>query len=328
MNADKQIKMRVIAISTSFFVGALLMAVKFYAYSLTNSSAILSDALESIINVIASAFALVSILFASQPPDENHPYGHGKIEYFSAGFEGALIILAALAIFKTGILHIFHPVKLPCLKSGLLILFGASLVNLILGIGLIRIGKNTRSITLIADGKHLLTDVYTSAGVLLGLVLVYLTGWNWFDGTIACIVGLNILFSGAKLVRQSFAGLMNESDPELLDEISELLTKYRKDILIDIHQLRAWTSGSLIHIDFHLTLPRDCSLENAHGESKKLEYFINKNFKGDTSILIHLDPCLDTDCPSCARYYCNLRMEESKNQIIWTRETLIKQGKI
>lgn len=310
----------------SFLVGVLLMAVKFYAYGLTHSSAILSDALESIINVVASAFAFGSILFAARPPDESHPYGHGKIEYFSAGFEGALIILAAIGIFKTGLSHIIRPQELPRLQMGLLLLLGTSLVNLVLGISLIRVGKRTHSLILVADGKHVLTDVFTSAGVLVGLFLVHQTGWYWLDGTIACLVGLHILVSGGKLVRQSFSALMHTSDPELLKEIAALLNKHRKETWIDIHQLRAWRSGRLLHIDFHLILPRDFALEESHRVGKEVEEIIKEHFGGAAGVLIHLDPCDDPNCPVCSRYLCGLRGEDLKKRILWTWETLISPG--
>ncbi len=242
-------------------VGAALMLLKFYVYWLTESSAILSDALESIINVVASSFALGSVIFSAKPPDSTHPYGHEKIEYFSAGFEGALIIFAALGIGWTAWPQILRPHELPNLGSGLLILLGASSVNLALGLGLVRVGRRTTSLVLVADGKHVMTDVYTSAGVLLGLVLVRQTGWYWLDGAIACLVAVNILVIGTKLVLQSFAGLMHASDPALLEEISALIAKHRRPTWIEIHRLRAWRAGNRIHVDLHLILPRDLALE-------------------------------------------------------------------
>ena len=163
----------------SLAVSTALMAAKFLTYHLTLSSAVLSDALESIINVVAGAFAFLSVWMSAKPPDPEHPYGHGKIEYFSAGFEGALIIVAAVGIFYSGIQHLKHPRVLPNLEEGLIILIAATAVNLLLGICLMRVGRRTDSITLISDGKHILTDVYTSGGVLLGLVLVFWTGRLW-----------------------------------------------------------------------------------------------------------------------------------------------------
>jgi cation diffusion facilitator family transporter len=315
-------KTRLMAISLSFLIGFLLMAVKFYAYRLTHSSAILSDALESIINVVASAFATGSIILAARPPDPSHPYGHGKIEFFSAGFEGALIILAAFGIFKTGISHILSPHDLPHLQGGMLILLGTSVINFFLGMGLVRVGRKTDSITLIADGKHVLTDVYTSGGVVLGLLVVYLTGWNRLDGIIACLVGLHILVAGSGLVRQSFQGLMDAANPEVLKRVTNLLVENRRDYWIDIHQLRAWKSGDHYHIDLHLVLPKDFSLEDAHSEAKWIEKKIIDHFDGRASALIHMDPCIDPDCPICRNHQCRLRQEPIKNKRDWNLGTL------
>lgn len=315
-------KIRLIAISASFVVGVALMAAKFYVYHITNSSAILSDALESIINVVASAFAFGSILLAAKPPDESHPYGHGKIEYFSAGFEGALIILAAFGIFKTGLTHLLSPRPLPRLHDGLLILFITSLINLALGMVLIRTGRRTSSFAIVADGKHILTDVYTSGGVLVGLFMVTLTGWYWLDGTIACMVGIHILGSGGKLVWHSFSRLMDRSDPVLLDEIAKLLRQHRKPIWIDVHELRAWRSGRLIHIDFHIILPRNFTLEAAHQEARELEQLIEAHFKGSVEVLIHMDPCSARYCSICENGDCELRKKDLQHNNHWSREKL------
>jgi len=320
------VKVRVRAACLSLFIGALLMGVKFYLYRVTRSSAILSDALESIINVVASGFALTSILIASKPPDESHPYGHGKIEYFSAGFEGALIVLAAVGIFITGVPRIFHPGDLLHLQGSLLILFGVSLVNLALGIGLVHTGRRMSSLTLLADGKHILTDVYTSGGVLLGLWLAKATGWYRLDGIIACLVGVNILFSGWSLVRQSFTGLMDASDPVLLKRIADLIADHRRDPWIDIHQLRAWRSGNFVHVDFHLILPNDFSLEESHREAKIIEKIIVNRFDGRASVLIHTDPCEDADCPVCRREICGQRGTDRTDEASWSVASLVEQG--
>jgi len=314
---DDPLKTRVIAISAAFLVGAALMAVKFYAYRITHSAAILSDALESIINVVASAFALISIVLSARPPDEGHPYGHGKIEFFSAGFEGALIVLAALGIFMSGLSHILDPRPIRHLEGGLLILLATAGINLVLGVVLVQAGKRTASLTLTADGKHVLTDVYTSAGVVLGLFLVHLTGWYGLDGVIACLVGINILVIGGKLVRISFAGLMDASEPQLLAEVSDLLAEQRRDALINVHRLRAMRSGNLIHIDFHLILPRYFTLDQAHDEAKKMEKAIVNHFKGNARVLIHLDPCQDPDCPACSIQECGSRTETLKERAAW-----------
>ncbi|MBP8646035.1 MAG: cation transporter [Syntrophobacteraceae bacterium] len=313
---------RVVAVSLSLLVGTGLMAAKFYAYWLTNSSAILSDALESIINVVASGFALGSILLADKPPDKSHPYGHGKIEYFSAGFEGALIVFAAFGIVHAGWNQIRQPHELPDLAGGLWILLGATVVNLLLGLGLLRVGTKSRSLTLMAEGKHVLTDVYTSLGVLLGLAAVQFSGWYWMDGAIACLVAFNILYIGVKLIRESFAGLMDASDPELLEKISFLISKHRKETWIDIHRLRAWRSGNRIHVDFHLILPRDLTLDQAHKEATEIEEALGHHLGRDAETLIHAEPCIDSACPICAKDPCELRREETSRRPLWYREVL------
>ncbi len=324
MNPTATTKLRphLVAISISLAIGAGLMVIKFIAFFLTDSAAILSDALESIINVVAAGFALWSIIFAAQSPDPAHPYGHGKMEYFSAGFEGALIILAALGIFYEAWPRLFHPQPIPRLESGLLLILAAALVNLILGLGLVMVGKRTRSIVLVADGKHVLTDVFTTVGVVLGLIGVIFTGWNWLDGAVAYLVGFNILFTGARLVHQSSAALLDTSDPELLKEICEVISQNRREMWIDVHQLRARRSGHHVFMDFHLILPRDLSLDAAHHEIKKLEQLLRGHFAGDADILIHADPCMTPECPICGHEPCGERRAEHTMQRLWTRETL------
>ena len=317
-----QQKLRMRSIVLSFVVGVLLMGFKFLTYRLTHSSAVLSDALESIINVAASAFAALSIWMAAKPPDKEHPYGHGKIEYFSAGFEGALIIAAAAGIFYSAAQHLLRPRPLPNLAEGIGILLGATLVNFLLGLFLVRIGKRTDSIALTADGRHIMTDVYTSAGVILGLGLVHWTGWLWLDGAVACLVGLNILFTGGRLVFVSSARLMDASEPGLLERIARHLRQQRSPMWLDIHQLRAWRAGRLVHIDLHLVLPKDMPLEQAHHEAKNLEQSLIREFQGNASVLVHMDPCTIEECPVCGRPDCDDRLHHQTQTPAWDIKSL------
>lgn len=305
-------------------VGATLMGLKFYGYWITGSSALLSDALESIINVVASIFGLGSVMLAAKPADESHPYGHGSIEFFSAGFEGSLILIAALGIFFEGIRQTLNPAPLSNLGEGLLFLTISGAGNLILGLVLIRVSKKTKSIVLGADGRHLLTDVYTSVAILGGLGLVSWTGYYRLDGIIACAAGLNIVYWGIGLVRRSFGGLMHASDPHLLDEIAELLKQHRKEIWIDIHKLRAWQSGRRVHVDFHLCVPVDMSIMEGHREVKQLEALFAEHFKGMSDILIHLDPCKQTECSFCEVDPCDERKEENNHRNSWDRQDLTR----
>jgi cation diffusion facilitator family transporter len=324
--ANVNLRNHLLAISASLLIGAGLMAIKFIAFWLTDSAAILSDALESIINVVAAGFALTSILIAAKSPDPAHPYGHGKVEYFSAGFEGALIVLAALGIFYTAWPRLLHPQAIPKLERGLLLIMGTALVNLVLGLALIMVGRRTKSIVLVADGKHVLTDVFTTGGVVLGLVGVYFTGWNWLDGAVAFLVAINILITGSRLVWQAGAGLMDTSDPQLLEEICRAIAEHRRPMWIDIHQLRARRAGTRIFMDFHLILPRDLSLEASHDEVKKLEEILKAYFEGQADILIHADPCMDPECPICGHDLCEHRREVTRMQPIWRLDTLTCEG--
>jgi cation diffusion facilitator family transporter len=310
------------AMTIVLIAGICVMALKFYAYLITGSSAILSDALESIINVVAGAFALLSLWISSKPPDNSHPYGHGKIEYFSAGFEGALIMLASFGIFWKGLDQLLNPHELPRLTEGLLFVIGVSLVNLALAMVLIRLGKQHDSLVLSADGRHIMSDVYSSAGVVAGLALVNLTGWIFLDGLVAFLVGINILVIGYKLVRESFSGLMNTSDPILLEEICNLLSCHRKDVWIDVHKLRAWRSGRRVHVDFHLILPRDLPLALSHQEVVELEKLFELHFQGQADLLIHLDPCNNPECPVCKQDPCEIRSQVTTSQKMWTRDSL------
>jgi cation diffusion facilitator family transporter len=321
-NTAKEKNQRVMAMGLSVSISTLLMVLKFYTYWLTDSTAVLSDALESIINVVASSFALWSVILAAKPPDLSHPYGHGKVEFFSAGFEGALIILASGGIIWEAFPEIWQPKSLPNLDSGLLILFGTGIVNLVLGWSLMRTGKRTRSLAIAADGKHIITDVYTSAGVLLGLVLVRQTGWYWLDGAMACLVAVNILFIGIKLIRESSSRLMDASDPALLDQITGVINKNRKDSWIDIHHLRAWRSGERIHVDFHIILPRELSLEKAHQEVTLIEHMLKENVPGLGDALIHAEPCIAPECPICGLDPCKIRKEPATQLSLWNRDTV------
>lgn len=309
------------AMLASAIVGATLLAVKLLAAALTGSAAILSDALESIINVVAGIFALYSVVLSAQPPDSSHPYGHGKIESFSAGFEGALIILAALAILWEAIPGFFIPRSLAALDVGILLVLGAAGVNAGLGVFLIRVGRRTHSFALTADGKHLLTDVYTSIGVSIGVGLVHLTGWVVLDSIAACAVAVNILVTGTRLVRQSVRHLMDEADEVVLSKIVGTLQQARRPEWIDLHHLRSWRSGNVYHIDFHLTLPRYWNLERGHETETEVEAWLVEHLGGQGEALLHLDPCTPHHCPSCRMEACPVRASAFRRTPLWTVET-------
>ncbi|HJY80839.1 MAG TPA: cation diffusion facilitator family transporter [Candidatus Binatia bacterium] len=315
-----ELRLRRRAILASVCVGAVLLVVKFVAAWLTGSAAILSDALESIINVVASGFAFYSVMLSARPPDRSHPYGHGKIEPFSAGFEGALIILAAVAILWQAVPGVFWPRPLAQLDLGIVLVLGAAVVNAVLGLFLIRTGARTRSLALTADGKHILTDVCTSAGVVVGLALARFTGWMVLDSLTACAVAVNIILSGAGLLRQSVSHLMDEADESILYSIVETLQNIRRPEWIDLHHLRSWRSGDRHHIDFHLTLPRYWNLEQSHDAETSVEEWLVEHLGGQGEVLVHLDPCTPHHCPLCRVLDCPVRSTKFRTMPVWTVE--------
>lgn len=302
------------------------MIVKFVAYFITKSNAVLTDAAESIVNVIASGFAFYSIYLSTQPRDENHPYGHGKVEFFSALIEGGLILLAGITIVITSVYSIFYPSAIGNLEDGVVLIAISGGINLILGLYLINIGKNHNSITLRADGKHLLTDTYTSLALIAALISIVLTGYLWLDSVFAILAGCYIIFSGYKLLRSSVGGLMDESDEPLLKEIVDVLQKHRRDEWIDVHNLRAQQYGPELHIDCHVTLPYYYDLATVHKEISAIDQLINREAQRRTELFIHADPCLPECCHYCKVKDCPVRTEEYREEIVWTlRNTRLNQ---
>lgn len=319
MNKTEQINLRKKAAYISLAVGIGMFITKMTAYFITGSVAIFSDAAESVVHVAATGMALFSIILSSKPADKSHLYGHGNVEYFSAGVEGFLILLAAGVIIFTAIGDIIAGPTLESLSVGVIFISAAGVVNLGLGFYLIRTGKKTNSITLVADGKHVLTDAYTSIGVLVGVILVMITGYVLLDPILAIIVALNIVFTGYKLIRESVGGLMLETNPEMLKKISDKLISMKKDYWIDIHELRYWQSGDRTFIDFHLILPYYFTIEQSHKEEKIIDEELEKDFP-NSQIKIHFDYCVPELCKFCGYDVCKVRTEEKKINFEWNVE--------
>lgn len=307
--------------------GAILMAIKFIAYFITHSNAILTDALESIINVIAGSFALFSIYVAAKPADKDHPYGHGKIEYFSAGFEGGLIFIAGLSIIIKSVYSFFFPAEIHSLDTGVVLAGAAGLVNYFIGTALVSMGKKHNSVLMVADGKHLISDTASSIGMIIGLLVVLITGWLWLDNVIAVIFGGFIIYTGYKLVKQSVTNLLDEADFEKLKELAEILNSYRHEKWIDIHNLRVIKYGSHLHVDCHITLPWYMSLEESHGEVHSVEQLLKKHFGNDAEFFIHSDPCLPIGCQICLVKNCPHRKHDFERQLEWTLENMLPNQK-
>ena len=311
----------------SLVVGIILMLAKFAAYFITSSNAILTDAAESIVNVLASSFAFYSIYLSSQPRDLNHPYGHGKVEFFSVFIEGTLILLAGILISFKSVYNIFYPHEIQFLLSGAIIIALTGIVNFILGYYLIIKSKLHNSLTLFADGRHLQSDAYTSAGLVAGLILIYYTKINYLDSLLSAALGLFIIYTGYKLLRKSVGGLMDESDFELVDEVISILNEKRNESWIDIHNLRTQRYGTELHLDCHLTLPYYFDLTRVHEEVSKVDRLVNESARAHTEFFIHADPCLPQCCNYCRMPDCPVRSEPKRIDITWTSEEVTRNQK-
>jgi cation diffusion facilitator family transporter len=315
------------AIRNVLLIGVAIMLLKFVGYFLTHSNALLSDALESIINVVAGAFAYYSIKLAAKPKDIAHPYGHGKIEFVSAGFEGGLILIAGLIIIGKSIMNMLHPVAIEQLNIGAVLATIAGLSNYVLGRFLIKTGQQHQSITLIADGKHLQSDTWSSLGLVAGIILIYVTGWVWLDNVFAIFFAVIIIVTGSKLVRKSLAGLMDEADEYVLNDVVKVLNDNRKPIWIDFHNLRIQQYGSSFHIDCHITLPWYNDLKTTHDELKNIEELITDKFHHQVELFIHPDPCLPFSCNLCQLNNCSVRQNPFAQKIEWTIENILLNEK-
>jgi cation diffusion facilitator family transporter len=270
-------------------VGVVVTALKFVAYWLTGSLALYSDALESIINVVAAACAFLAVRVAAQPADEDHPYGHHKAEYFSAVIEGALVIVAAVLILREAYHGILDPKPLDAPGLGLAVNGLATVINAAWAFALFRQGRTLRSPALIADARHIVADVVTSGGVLIGVGLVYATGTLVLDPVVAGLVALNILWSGWTMVRDSVNGLMDQAaSPEMITRIRALISTHGEGAL-EAHDVRTRHAGSATFIDFHLVVPGEMTVEESHAICDRLEDAIESEIEGAV-VVIHVEP--------------------------------------
>ena len=313
------------AAKVSLVAGIIIFITKFSAFLVTDSTAIFSDAAESVINIVAAAVALYSIIISSKPADKDHPYGHGKIEYFSAGFEGLLIALAGLVIIYSGVSKIIVGAEPTKLGIGILLLAVSSVANMVLSLYIKGVGEKTNSLTLIADAKHIMADVYTSFGIIVGLGVVIVTDIPIFDPIIAIIVAVNILFTGYNLVRESIGGLMNEVDSETMEVISNKIISIRKPEWIDIHELRFWKSANNIFVDFHLVLPYYFTIREAHKSDDLVLAEMDKILPG-SQVKIHLDYCDFELCRYCEYSDCKERKEELVEKSEWNQNRITGIG--
>jgi cation diffusion facilitator family transporter len=325
LKTASQLKIR--AMQKVLLGGFLIMGIKLAAYFLTHSNAVLTDALESIINIITGVFALFSLYYASQPKDEDHPYGHGKIELLSAGFEGGLIFISGVLIIAKSIFGFFQPASIHSLDTAALLSLLAGAANFVMGKYLISLGKKHHSMIMTADGKHLISDTISSIGLVIGLLVIHFTKLLWLDNLIAILFGGFIFYTGYKLLKQSITGLLDEADYENLEKLIKVLNENRSKKWIDMHNLRVLKYGHTLHIDAHITLPWYDNLENTHHEVIAVENLIKDKIHEDIEFFIHSDPCIPGSCAICSITECKVRSEKFEQKLDWTLKNLLPNRK-
>ncbi|HYC39541.1 MAG TPA: cation diffusion facilitator family transporter [Chitinophagaceae bacterium] len=301
-------------------VSVLLLAAKFLAYWYTGSVAILTDALESIVNVAAGFIGLYSLYVAAKPRDTDHPYGHGKIEFLSAAVEGGMIVFAGAVILYKAVMNLVSPVALRSLDLGMWLIGGTAVVNFTLGLLCIRAGHRSGSPALVASGRHLQSDTYSTLAILIGVLLILLTGRNWIDSVVALLFAVFIMVTGYRIFRRSVAGIMDEADLKLLARMVAVLNSTRVRNWVDLHNLRVIKYGSVLHVDCHLTVPWYFNVNEAHAEIDALAGIIRRDFGESLELFVHTDGCLYSQCPICFKDDCPVRQHPFRERIQWTLE--------
>lgn len=303
-------------------VGILLFVGKLIAWHLTNSDAVFSDAMESIVNIIAAFMGLYSLYLAAKPKDLDHPYGHGKVEFVTSGIEGALIIFAGVIIIVQSVDSLLHGNVPKKLDWGILIVALTAAINYLMGHISIKKGIKQNSLVLQSSGKHLQSDTLTTLGVVISLVLIYFTKIYWIDAAVALIFGGYIMFVGYKIIRKALSGIMDEADLEMLSRLAKFLNENRKPEWIDIHNMRIQQHGSGLHIDAHLTLPWYFELRKAHEEMEKAYKLIGENTDRSVEFNFHLDDCKTFSCEICQLSDCPVRQKPFVKKIEWNEKNI------
>lgn len=291
---------------------------KIFAWVITGSVSILTDALESTVNVVAGFIGLYSLRIAAKPKDEDHPYGHGKAEFISAAVEGSLIAVAGIIIIIKSAEHLIHPPPLRQLDYGIILVIITAIVNFVAGTISKKTGIKYKSLALEASGKHLLTDTYSTLGIVVGLISIYFTGWYVLDSIVAIGFALFIFYTGYKIIQSSLEGIMDKADVELLNNMVTLLNENRKENWIDIHNTRLIKYGSVLHLDAHLTVPWYLNVHEAHDEIDSLSSLIRSKFGESLELFVHSDGCLPFSCRICSKSSCNFRKHDLQETIKWS----------
>ena len=305
----------------------LLLIAKAFAWYITGSVAILTDAFESIVNVVAGLIGVYSLYISAKPRDQDHPYGHGKAEFISAAIEGSLIAIAGFIIIYEAINNLIHPHTIQQLDYGIILVAVTGLINYFAGAVCIRTGKKNNSLALISSGKHLQTDTWSTLGIAAGLILILVTKLVWIDSAVAILFSLFIIYTGYKILRSSVAGIMDEADTELLKKMVQTLNENRRVNWIDLHNLRVIKYGSTIHIDCHLTVPWYLNVHQAHEEIDALSELVKKEFGESVELFVHSDGCLEFSCRICSKFECTVRQHAFEKKIEWTMENISSNHK-
>ena len=308
-------------------ISVILLLVKFAAYYITHSVSILTDALESIVNVSAGFIGLYSLYISSKPADKDHPYGHGKAEFISAAIEGTLIMTAGSLIVYKAVKAILYPEALHQIDTGIWLIAASALANFAIGYYCVRIGNKNQSMALVASGRHLQTDTLSTLGIICGLVILYFTNWNWVDSAVALIFGLVIIYTGIKILNSSIGGIMDKADHVLLERMAQLLEKNRAENWIDLHNVRVIKYGAVLHLDCHLTLPWYLNVHEAHREIDQLAGLVRAEFGESLELFVHSDGCLPFSCRLCNKTNCAERQHPFEQKVSWTLDNILSDQK-
>jgi cation diffusion facilitator family transporter len=308
-------------------VGIILFIGKIIAWKMTNSDSVFSDAMESIVNIISAFLGLYALYLGGKPRDENHPYGHGKVEFVTSAIEGSLISIAGVMIIYEGTNSLISGKILNKIDWGIWIIAATAIANYVLGYISIQKGKAENSIVLISSGKHLQSDTFSTLGVVVSLVLVYFTNLVWIDSIVALGLGFYIITIGYKIIRQSLSGIMDEADPEMLGRLADFLNQNRKPEWIDVHNMKIQQFGSKLHIDAHITLPWYFELRTAHNEMEEMIKLIAENTERTVEFNFHMDDCKPTSCPICDIADCPVRQHILVKKVEWTGENISQPDK-
>ncbi len=308
-------------------LGFTLLIIKYIAYFLTGSVAIFTDATESIVNVVAACIGMYALYLSAQPPDKSHPFGHGKIEIISSAIEGTMIMVAGGLIILESVQSFFNPGEISDLDIGLVLVALAAVANYVVGRIAIAKGRRSRSPALEASGKHLCSDTYSSIGILIGLVVVYVAmhlGYDarWLDSSIAVVFGFIILYTGFGVIRKSADDTMDRADEDLIGEVSEIINEYRHDDWIDVFNLRLIKYGPKIYIDMKVVFPRNMSVEMLYEERREIDEAVAAKYGDSVETSINCLPCRDFHCRHCSRN-CFLRAMEFESKLEWSPTKIV-----